>query len=69
MGVRTSKKGGWRMNFVEAVREAEKGKKIRIKQWVEGSSIKKFGWVLRSSIEDEGFHSDKWSLESPGVKK
>lgn len=37
------------MNFIEAVREAEKGKKIRIKKWDEGKSIMKFGRVLGAS--------------------
>ena len=58
------------MDFIEAVREAEKGKKIRIKQWVEGRSIMKFGWFLRSSGSGIDFHpsipsilSDDWEVE------
>lgn len=34
------------MNFVEAVREADNGKKVRHHNWDEGIYIKKFGYIL-----------------------
>lgn len=58
------------MNFIEAVREVEKGKEIRQHHWEEGAFIKRFGYLLAWS-DNSGEYiptvlsilSDNWEVK------